>query len=98
MKEIRIFAVAAHRAAVGWDLRGGKANVELANRGSKAGVLNLEGVCLEVECKASTGGGFLVSDQNIILWDTQSIERLFRCSHEYPSMATVEQSSRVKRN
>ncbi len=90
MREIGIFAAAAFRAAVGWDSRGGEATVELASGGSKAGVLNLKGVHLEVKHEASMGGGFLVGDWNVILWDTQSIDGLFQCSHKYPSTATVE--------
>jgi len=98
MKEMGIRAAAARNETdgAGWGLD--EISEDSAKLDSGVGMLRSRDAHLEVECETSTGGESLVGDRNVIVCDIQSIDGLCRSSHEYPSMATAEQSSGVKRN
>ena len=98
MKEIGIRAVAACNETDGAGWGSDEISEDSAKLGSGVGVLRSGNARLGVECETSTGGELLVGDQNVIMCDIQSIDGLCWSSHEYPSMATAEQSSGVKRN
>ena len=65
---------------------------------NEADAFKSEGAQSGVEGEASTGGGSVADDWNVILCDTQLINGLCWSNHEYPSTAVAERSNGVRRN